>query len=344
MSLHAPRHEPKWDASWVWHPHLPLADPAYVLFRNRFDLPAPVEDIVLRVSADERYILFLDGKPISRGPSRSDLLRWGCRTVRTGPLPAGPHVLAAIARHLGPQAEIAQVGQAGGFLLASEPPWAEVLDTGVATGRWLCKLDTSRGPGPQFYGSAFFSPIRTETIDGKAAAWDFASLDCDLAGWVEPRPLNRAESFCVLDPSTPWWLVPDPLPEMEYRPEPFQRIARIDGGDAAAWEALILQGKPLSIPPRARVAVVLDRGHLTNAYPALTVSGGAGADILATWSEAPVDPATGRKGNRNDLEGRKIVGHQDRFLPDGGKRRTFETYWFRPFRYAELSIATADMP
>lgn len=344
MSLHAPVHQPKWRAAWVWHPDVPLSSPAWVLFRNRFDLGGPVDDIVLRVSADERYVLYLDGRPISRGPSRSDLLRWGYRTVHTGSLAAGPHVLAAVARHLGCEAEIAQIGQAGGFLLAAEGPLAEILDTGTQASGWLCKLDPSRSRGPQFYGSAFFSPLRTETIDGRLATWDFASLDCDPAGWVEPRRLNNAETYCVLDPSTPWWLVPDPLPEMEYRPERFSRVARIEGGDAADWQALIADNAPLTIPARTSVTVVLDRGHLTNAYPAITVCGGAGAEILATWSEAPVNAVTGQKGNRHVVEGCTLPGHQDRFLPDGGPHRTFETYWFRPFRYAELAIRTAEEP
>lgn len=344
MPLNAPVQQPKWHAGWIWHPDVALSSPAYVLFRNRFDLTQPIEDIVLRVSADERYVLYLDGKPISRGPSRTDQLRWGYRTVHTGLLAAGPHVLAAIARHLGALAEIAQIGLAGGFLLSAEPPFDDILDTGTKNTGWCCKLDPSRLAGPQYYGSAFFSPLRTETIDGRLATWDFAALECDPAGWVEPRPLNQAETFCVLDPSTPWWLVPDPLPEMEYRHERFERVARIDGGEPAAWQGLITQDKPLTIAAHTAVTVVLDRGHLTNAYPALVVSGGSSADILATWSEAPVEPVTGKKGNRNEVTGRKIVGHQDRFIPDGGEHRTFETYWFRPFRYAEVTIQTAGQP
>ena len=344
MPLHNPRHASKWHANWVWHPDVALSSPAYVLFRNRFDLDKAVDDVVLRVSADERYVLYLGGRPISRGPSRTDQFRWGYRTVHTGPLAAGPHVLAAAARHLGALAEIAQIGMAGGFLLAADPPFDELLDTGTKTNRWLCKLDPSRLAGPQFYGSAFFSPLRTETIDGRLATWDFAALECDPAGWVEPRPLNQAETFCVLDPSTPWWLVPDPLLEMEYKLERFERVARIDGGEAAGWQTLIRGDGPLVVPANATVTVVLDRGHLTNAYPALTISAGRGADILATWSEAPVDPATGNKGNRNEVAGRSIPGHQDRFIPDGGEHRTFETYWFRPFRYAEVTIRTADQP
>lgn len=344
MPLHVPSNKPRWRAGWVWHPELPLSASAYVLFRNRFELTEPAGNIRLRVSADERYVLHLDGVPISRGPSRSDQTRWGYRTVDTGPLPAGPHVLAAVARHLGSQAEVAQIGLAGGFLLAAEAPFDTLLDTGTKDSRWLCRIDPSRQPGPQFYGGAFFRPLVTETIDGRLAAWDFASLECDPAGWVPPRTLLAGEPFAVLDAGGPWWLVPDPLPEMEYRPERFARVARVEGGDPRQWQALVAKDKPLVVPANSAVTVVLDCGYLTNAYPSLTVSGGAGSQIDAIWSEAPVDPVTGKKGNRNEIEGRKLAGHHDRFLSDGGPHRRFETYWFRPFRYAELTIRTADQP
>ncbi len=332
-----------WRAHWIWHPEIPLSSPAYVLFRNEFTLAEPVGNIGLRVSADERYVLYLDGEPISRGPSRSDRFRWRYRTIDTGALSAGRHVLAAVVRHLGSQAEVGQIGMAGGFLVAADAPFDSIFDTGVKPQRWVCKQDTCRLPGPQFYGGAFFRAVVTETIDGERATWDFAAPQCDPAGWVEPRITRPGEPLGAMDPGGPWWLAPDPLPEMEYRRESFEKIARIEGGNAVAWQSLVADSKALVVPARQRVTVVLDRGQLTNAYPMLVVSGGKGCRIDATWSEAAVDEQ-GHKGNRNEIAGKKIVGHQDRFLPDGGERRAFETYWFRPFRFCEMTIETADEP
>ena len=56
------------------------------------------------------------------------------------------------------------------------------------------------------------------------------------------------------------------------------------------------------------------------------------------------DRRHGAKGNRNDVEGKTIVGLQDVFRPDGGERRRFQTLWFRTYRYVQAEIQTGDQP
>ncbi|HEX7583402.1 MAG TPA: alpha-L-rhamnosidase C-terminal domain-containing protein, partial [Prolixibacteraceae bacterium] len=50
------------------------------------------------------------------------------------------------------------------------------------------------------------------------------------------------------------------------------------------------------------------------------------------------------KGNRNDIEGKRLVGIKDVFIPDGGKNRLFKPTYIRPFRYIQLDIETKDQP
>src|SRR5690606_34790921 len=59
------------------------------------------------------------------------------------------------------------------------------------------------------------------------------------------------------------------------------------------------------------------------------------------YAEAAVD-AQGRKGNRNEVEGRTIHGIRDRFIFDGGERRSFSPLSFRTFRYVQVEIQTAE--
>jgi hypothetical protein len=98
--------------------------------------------------------------------------------------------------------------------------------------------------------------------------------------------------------------------------------------------------------------LLLDRKALTTAYPQLTVSGGKGAKIQLTYSEALFDDKfhkgdrdaldyTGAQGQKHD---RKAAGLNDLFLPDGGRHRTFEPLWWRTWRYLDLDIATGDQP
>ena len=65
--------------------------------------------------------------------------------------------------------------------------------------------------------------------------------------------------------------------------------------------------------------------------------------VRLTYAEALIDSA-GKKGNRNEIEGRTLRGVHDVFLPGGGARRSFMTLYWRSFRYIQMDITTADEP
>ena len=97
----------------------------------------------------------------------------------------------------------------------------------------------------------------------------------------------------------------------------------------------------LLVPAKTRVVLLLDQGHLTNAFTVLETSGGAGSTIRLVYTEALKD-AKGNKGNRNEIEGKTIAGVRDEFRPDGGAHRRFETLWFRTYRFVQMEIETGD--
>ncbi len=72
----------------------------------------------------------------------------------------------------------------------------------------------------------------------------------------------------------------------------------------------------------SHIHLLLDRKTLTTAYPQLTVSGGKGAKIRLTYSEALYDKNQ-HKGDRDAVEDRQALGLTDSFLPDGGDHRSF---------------------
>jgi hypothetical protein len=47
------------------------------------------------------------------------------------------------------------------------------------------------------------------------------------------------------------------------------------------------------------------------------------------------------KGHRDSIEGKKMIGYEDRLLPDGGDGRSFTSLWWRTWRYVQLTITTA---
>ncbi len=85
-----------WRARWL---ALPAAVPAVAAYRLRLELPAATR-LVLRVSADTRYRLFVDGAACAEGPETGDPARHRYETLAVA-LDAGPHWLAALVWALG---------------------------------------------------------------------------------------------------------------------------------------------------------------------------------------------------------------------------------------------------
>jgi len=59
-------------------------------------------------------------------------------------------------------------------------------------------------------------------------------------------------------------------------------------------------------------------------YPEMLVSQGKDARIQAMYAENMIVKNHSPKGNRNDIDGKFMVGIKDVFIPDGGKNRLFK--------------------
>jgi len=124
--------------------------------------------------------------------------------------------------------------------------------------------------------------------------------------------------------------------------EALVRFATVRRAEGIQSDGAFLRGTgDLVVPPKSRAVLLLDQGHLTNAFAALETSGGAGAVVGLVYAEALKD-AKGNKGNRNEIDGKTIAGVRDEFRPDGGSHRRFQTLWFRTYRYVQLDITTGD--
>ena len=81
----------KWTATWISHPAAPLREPLTLHFRRSFSVAPDTRHFVIHVSADNRFILYLNGERIGDGPARGDLDHWRYETFDLGPKlkPAG---------------------------------------------------------------------------------------------------------------------------------------------------------------------------------------------------------------------------------------------------------------
>ncbi|HSS14424.1 MAG TPA: hypothetical protein VLL04_11045, partial [Rhizomicrobium sp.] len=143
---------------WITHQDAAAAGPSVVLhFRRALDLKKAPKTMPVTVTADNRFVLFVNGRRIASGPSTGTIAHWRSESLDLARyLKRGPNVVAAVvwdfvrkvpeapaggplpaASALPPQiAPIAQQSAglgfrlAGGAIATGRPGWREKIDPG----------------------------------------------------------------------------------------------------------------------------------------------------------------------------------------------------------------------
>jgi len=327
----------RWQASWVSHPTASPKDYGVYHFRRTFDLETQPEKFIIHVSADNRYRLFINGQSICRGPARGDLMHWRFETVDIAPyLVKGKNTIAAVVWNFGEFIPGAQMTLRTAFVLQVDDPKFNFLNTDQ---KWKVIQDLAYSPvSPSLNSFNFVGP--GEKIVADKYPWGWQQTDFNDSDWAKVRLLDKAVPPGVATNNT-WMLVPRTIPLME---DKLQRIDKVRRATGLEINDFSFNGqRKLTVPPNTKATILFDQTFLTTAYPELSVSGGRDSQIVLTFSEALFDSKM-QKGNRDEIEGRKIVGFEDAFLPDGGDNRLFSTLWFRTWRYLQMDIQTKEAP
>jgi hypothetical protein len=354
-------------AFWIAPPQVP--GDSFVVFhaRRSFTLPSKPSRFVVHVSADNRYRLYVNGALASSGPQRSDVEHWRYETIDLAPrLRAGPNVVAAVIWNWGAARPVAQHSHRTGFLMQGESARESALvNTGAG---WKLLVDSAYSPIviTNATVAGYYAAGPGEAVNGASYPWGWEQTDYNDSTWFSvattssggpaaplaafERPpaggiVGVARRRASIGPTTGevfgWQLEPRSIPPME---ESLQRLTSVRRALGVTTDGAFLRGAAaLLVPAHASTTLLLDQSHTTNAYPVVEVSGGAGSRVAVTYAEALVD-AAGKKGNRNEVEGRMMRGVHDLFLPDGGAHRVFQPLYWRSFRYVQLEITTSDAP
>jgi hypothetical protein len=320
-------------------------------FRRAVSLAAAPASYPVRVSADSRFILYVNGQRVGDGPARSDLSHWRYERFDLAPyLKSGENVVAAVVWNFGPHSPIAQMSDRTAFLLESEATGEAAIST---PGGWQVSIDQGRRPlgADSISIKQYVAAGAGEQVDAARTDWNWMDSKSSTSDWATPAdPMresvfpgsNRAHSADTTG-DNPWWLVEDYLPHMEYSEAAAGSVVGVEVSVAGAPISRDFPASAAQIPPHTRATLMLDRKTLTTAYPELTVSGGKGAKITLTYSEALYD-GNKQKADRDAVEGRHAYGFTDVFLPDGAPNRTFEPLWWRTWRYVAIDVQTSDEP
>jgi hypothetical protein len=330
----------QWKAQWICYPGESGKDYGVYHFRRTFKLDSVPEKFIVNVSADNRYRLFVNGKAVCFGPARSDLEHWCFETVDIAPyLQKGANVIAAVVWNFADLRPFAQFTLRTAFVLCADKPEYNFVNTGP---EWKVFKNSAYEPIPvdNKLLQTFIIVGPTDKVDGAKYPWGWEKTEFDDAYWQSASVLENAKPR-GLDLDATWMLVPRTIPFME---QTIQRIGKVRKAQGIEIGGNFFDGKnKLAVPANTKATILFDQTLLTTGYPELTVTGGKGSEVRLTYAEAMFDP-NGQKGNRNEIEGRRMLGYYDIFLPDGGASRMFRPLWFRTWRYLQMDVQTADEP
>ena len=187
-----------WRASWIRvqdrSGSAQSASQEVCCYRRTFVVPEAGGRLVVRVSADSRYRLYLNGESVSVGPCKGDGKTHYYETADLTPqLKPGVNALAAKVVHYR-QSQPYAFGDGpvsvwrsatGAFLLEGELLEASgvgVIETLHSDERWKCIKDES---GTYSHGTFTFFVGGVEKVDGKKLPHGWESIEYDDSTWPE---------------------------------------------------------------------------------------------------------------------------------------------------------------
>jgi hypothetical protein len=330
-----------WKAQWISHPTESLLDYGVFHFRKSFELKEQPKEFIIHISADNRYRLFVNGKATCFGPARSDLEHWSFESIDIAPLlKPGKNVLAAVVWNFGDLKPWAQFSIKAAFIVQGNSSIEAIVNTDESWKVMKNKAYSPVGASTKETSGQFVVVGPCDRVDAKLYPWGWETINYDDSNWMKPLTLfaGHTRGFGT---DINWELNPRRIPMMEQMQQHLSKVRLTSGIQVP--EGFIDGKTDWNVPARQKIRVLFDQAVLTTGYPELRVSKGKESIIKMTYAESLFD-AKGSKGNRNDIEGKSIVGYSDYFLPDGQPDRHFRPLWFRTWRYLQMEIETFDEP
>ena len=348
--------------NWVWTPDWTAEDkqvPRIVYFRRDLTLEAVPGTLSIRITADSRYKLYVNGRFVQKGPQKAlDLREWFVDCADLAPyLQAGKNAVAVEVLRYPAYNGSASDPNSNDSLLHTELPHLYVEGGGVdGKSGWKCLVNREIRIVGEKERPAPIHAQEEVTASGIFRGWKDAAYDA--AAWKD------AMSMLVFDmpmADAPGNLIPRTIPPMAYEEKRFEAVSAVrEGGEIAeVWTALIEKDTPVTVPAHCVQTVELSAGAEECGYLLYSFAGGRGAKISTLCSEcyaypqppspnAFVLPSPPKKGDRTDAANGQLFGHTSFYTVSGcgtvEQAEEYEPFAFRTFRYIQLKIETGDEP
>jgi len=365
--------------NWIWTPDWNSDDDSrarIVYFRKKINIDKVTDSRCIRISADSRYKLFVNGEFVQEGPQKAlDLKEWFVDTADIGPfLMQGVNVVAVeVLRFPEPNLSFG-VPVSNDSLLRSPIANLFIEEMGddeandardLIDGKtgWKCFVNREISIVDE---ASMPAPIHAQEIvksSGFFLGWK--SAEYDDSQWYVAKAKEDME---MPKSDAPGNLIDRSIPYMHTEKEKFSGVKKIRKSDAedceaqkVKWEEMLAgEGKvstTIMIPAGTTEIVEISADVEECGYLIYKFAVGTGAKVTTLCAECyafpPLDEEIGPvfnpiKGNRIESENGTLYGHTSEYIVAGcgnaEKPEEYEPFWFRTFRFIQLKIETAEEP
>lgn len=339
--------------NWVWarqsDPEAVRERPILCRLRKELTLPAVSLRAVCRVTADSRYILYVNGRAVCRGPQKGDDKVWFYDQLDLAPyLTEGINVLAAMVLHYPQTVEGGNRSvwrmQHPAFAAAGQIEWEGGSLDWQTDESW----QAAQAKDIRIHGSYPDTSrlVIQEEARGDASLQGWRLPGYDAAGWQSAAVYPKGAFLPTVSPA---FQRKRNIPFLFEEERPLH-VFRAVQGDAAGWAALLEKNTPLTLPAHSEAVVELAAGRLMTAYLTLRVQGGRGSVIQWMPAEGYVQPHDGGaiKGDRLDWQHGVLTGPTDRYEVGGfgaaDAPECYEPFWFRALRFLQVQVRVGAEP
>lgn len=358
------------DTTWIWHPewqdYAPDSAGAFVHFRKSFAVPEhlPTTPVLLQVTADTKYRMYVNGRLAHVGPIKGDEHMWFYDEVDIAPFlqpgvnNIGIHVLR-LYHGTSYGTSFPRMAIPGLFVRVPDITTREKFQL-QSDDSWLTALDPCRK-----------LPTHQKEDDFLHIYENVGSLSPDDLEWFPAKCLKLPKSHGL---GPPWRLVPRMIPEARITPTAFKAVHNVRSTiSKQSWEVLLTNSldnnsgdpekKGIRLPAGTSHHIELEAPHHLAAFLSFRFlrPNKRGSLLTIRYSECYEDeptfiPYLRCKGDRCDTS-KTLLGPEDRYVLSGAQgikaaealqyariaslEERYTPFHFRTFRFLTLIIQVA---
>lgn len=311
--------------SVIWHPEIRYGQQAYVAFGKAFELEGAPEAAVLHIFADSRYILWVNGQYVERGPNRFDPQVPEYDSIDLpGVLKSGHNAVAVLVHHYHDGLAADDPTPLNGRMMRHQPGLAVRVECSVGGKKavietdasWRCNADTPFLPSPVSWG---WIP---DNIDARKGSGDWTAPEFDDSKWATPISVEGK-----------LWgsMMPRSIPRLREIPiKPADIIKRVCNGGKETFEERRPLASALPLTLLEGDELTIDVGRMVLAYDLFELEASEGADLEIAQGHGYVNGALDETYGAN------------RYVARGG-RQQYMSGDTCGFRYMQIRVRSGQV-